>query len=468
MTLWLLAACSFSTFEPTSCSTGAECRDAFGFGYTCGDEGLCVALEQPARCDYSWPEDLLTRPEAHRDAIIVGSLFDHSTDIPEAQATRLAFQQLEDVGGLDGRELALVQCSYEEDDALDALAADEATEAMATWLAAEAGAHAVIGPATSGMTEVAWRALDPLGAMLVSPSATSPALTWLDGVTKSDEDPGLLWRTAPPDSLQGRVMAEDVLSHVQDAAPSVALLYQVGPYGEGLAEVFGETFTLGGGTVVLAPFENDTQIAAAIGDAAAADVDAVVFVSSDLPDVVAFFQGVAGGYPGWDLPIWLGDAARDAELLSINLEARELFPLVRGTAPGVPSGAVYEFFASSYALAFDGDSAEDSSYTSYAYDAAWLVAIGSAYGLYRDEGVTGLGTARGLRKVSAGPALEIKPLNWSTALQYWQEGGGMDLAGASGELDFDPETGETSGPIDVWVIEDGAFVTETTVQPEGA
>lgn len=468
MSLLLLFGCSLTRFEPTACTAASECREAFGFGWTCGDEGLCAALEAPARCDTTWPEDLLQRPEEYPDVIVVGSLFDHSTDIPETQATRLAFKQLGDVDGLEGRDFALIQCSYEEDADLDTLASDEATEALADWLAGEAGAHAVVGPATSGMTEVAYHALEAHGAMLVSPSATSPALTWLDGLEKTDDDPGLLWRTAPPDSLQGLVMAEDVLDQLGTSSPIVGLVHQTGPYGEGLAEVFKETFEARGGIVALYTFENTTQIQTALDGLADAGAHGVVFISSDLPDVTSFLLG-AHEYPYMaDMPIWLADAARDAELLSGAAGASSLFDQVRGTAPAVPSGDVYDFFASSYSAAFDGASASDSSYTAYAYDAAWLVALGSAYAHYRGDGITGLDTARGLRHVSAGPLLEIKALNWATALQYWEEGGGMDLDGASGHLDFDAETGETSGPIDIWVIQGGGFVTVDTIEPQGS
>ena len=36
------SACSLTTYDYTSCDTNADCRDAFGFGYVCGDEGLLV------------------------------------------------------------------------------------------------------------------------------------------------------------------------------------------------------------------------------------------------------------------------------------------------------------------------------------------------------------------------------------------------------------------------------------------
>ena len=51
----------------------------------------------------------------------------------------------------------------------------------------------------------------------MSPSATSPALTELEPAA-SDETPGLLWRTVPPDSLQGRVIVSFGNQHLDPPA----------------------------------------------------------------------------------------------------------------------------------------------------------------------------------------------------------------------------------------------------------
>jgi branched-chain amino acid transport system substrate-binding protein len=463
--LLALLACSLGTTDYTPCAAAAECRDAFGFGSACGDDGLCTTVTALPRCTETYPDDLLVRPENYPDTLVIGSLFDHSSDVPETQAARLAIKQADDVGGLDGRAFALVQCTYEVDSDRDDLTMEEATRETATWLVDTLGAHAIVGPATSGMTEEAFAAVGDR-ALIISPSATSPALTWLDGIEKSDEDPGLLWRTAPPDSLQGRVLAEDVLRQLGDGTHRVAVVHQVGAYGEGLAEVFLKEFEVDGSVADLYTFENDTQRDTAVNTVSTQAPDAIVFISSELSDVEAFLNG-ATDLPAYaQMPIWLADAALDAELLAHTQVARDtLWPNVRGTAPAVPSGDIYDFFASSYRSEYNGDDAADSSYTAYAYDAAWLVLYGTAWSERNEGEVSGLGVARGLRHVSAGDAVDVQPQYWGTMQAYVDAGEDIDLVGASGELDFDPETGETSGPVDIWIIESNEFVTVETVYP---
>ncbi|MFZ5481265.1 MAG: ABC transporter substrate-binding protein [Myxococcota bacterium] len=465
MLILAIAGCSLGTTDWAACTEPAQCRDAFGLGWTCGGEGLCAEVGVHRRCGETFPEDLLLRPENYPDAIVVGALFDHTSDIPETQAARLAVKQANDSGGLDGRPFGLVQCTYEEDSTLDALAMDEATTETALWLAHELGVHAIVGPATSGMTEAAWNAVGD-ATLIVSPSATSPALTYIDGIEKTDEEPGLLWRTAPPDSLQGQVLAQDVAAQLGEGSHEVAVIHEVGPYGEGLADVF-LTESSGNDAVTLYTFENDTQRDTAVNDVSAQGPDAVVFISSELSDVASFLNAaVELDYAG--MPIWLADAAHDTELLAQTQAAREtLWPNIRGTAPAVPSGDIYEFFASSYRSEYDGDDAAASSYTAYAYDAAWLTLYGAAWADANEGGISGLGAARGLRHVSAGTEIEVKPLNWGEVQANFDAGEDVDLVGASGALDYDPETGETSGPVDVWVIDslEFDFVTVDTIEP---
>jgi branched-chain amino acid transport system substrate-binding protein len=66
--------------------------------------------------------------------------------------------------------------------------------------------------------------------------------------------------------------------------------------------------------------------------------------------------------------------------------------------------------------------------------------------------VSGLEIARGLRQVSNGPAVEIRPSSWSEIARRFAEGDAIDVNGASGRLDYDPRTEETSAPISIWGI----------------
>lgn len=460
------SACSLTTYDYTSCDTNADCRDAFGFGYVCGDEGLCAEVEVEPRCERTWPVDLFTRVEDYRDAIVLGSVYDQSFDMPETQASQLAIMQVNDLSGLDGRAYALVECSYGEDTRLDTRTREEAAAYTAEWLADTLGVPALIGPATSSTAEAVYYAAAPADAVVISPSATSPALSTIDGLTKTDEAPGLFWRTAPPDSLQGEVVAVDMLAR---KTANVAVIYATGSYGEGLAQVFTAEFAArGGGTVTLHAFSDATERAVALAAAAAAAPDEVLFIAAESADVSAFLNAAAVQPAYADLPIFLTDSARDEEVLQDTYAtAFSLFDQVRGTAPSVPQGDVYAFFSGAYSAEFAPDVATDSVYTAHAWDAAWLAIYGVAWAAANEDAITGTGIARGLRQLSAGTYIPINPTNWTEVRARFDEGAPVDVTGASGPLDFDPDTEETTASIDVWEIDvDGrGFTTTYTTEP---
>jgi branched-chain amino acid transport system substrate-binding protein len=387
-------------------------------------------------------------------------------------STRLAVKQADDSEGLDGDPFVLVQCSYEESASLDDFDSDEAGAAMGAYLADDLGAYAIVGPATSGVTEATWTTVGPLGPLFVSPSATSPALSYADTALTPEGHAGRLWRTAPPDSAQGEVMAQIVAEFVYTGSnkQKVALAYQEGPYGEGLAEVFIDNYSTDNHTADRKPFHDDTSRDNAVNAIANGGYDAVIFISSDLPDVSAFLNGAAARDEFEYMPIFLADAAKDAELLVQTTSASDIWINVWGTAPAVPSGDVYDAFAVSYASEYDGKDAADSSYSAYAYDAAWLAIYGSAWSRATLGAVTGQGAADGLREISesgvpASERVEIEPTSWIEVRAAFSGGNAIDVVGASGQLDYDPETEETTGPIEVWWISSDGFETYDTIEP---
>jgi len=89
------------------------------------------------------------------------------------------------------------------------------------------------GVTTATLTNVAM----PNGMVMISPSATSPALSTI-------EDNGLFFRTAPSDARQGVVMSEIIMERGYN---SVALTYTNNDYGKGLADAFAAAFEAAGG-----------------------------------------------------------------------------------------------------------------------------------------------------------------------------------------------------------------------------
>lgn len=454
--------CILSTFDYEPCSDNAQCRDAFGWGWTCGSDDLCAEVTAPPRCNTTLPADLFQNRTDYGDAVVLGMNYDRASFDSEVKAMELAVDQVGLVGGLDGRTIALVECTNEENPDLDALSQKEANVEVAVWLANSLGVPAILGPATSTRTEAAFLAVEKYGTLVMSPSATSPALTDLDGLTSTDADPGLLWRTAPPDSLQGEVIARCMTGgcapEVDLDVSKVLVIYETGAYGEGLQEAFYDNYAGAGRTVDLIPFANATDRDEAVVSAAHGDYDEVLFIASEKTDVLAFLfaAGQLEAFTRAEEPlgIFFADGAYYLDIYQDAAAYDGLYAQIYGTRPTInQQSEVYDSFAATYSAAFGGLDAGSAAYAAYAYDATWLVQMGVVWSLYQQGDISGLGIARGLRQVSAGDPVDIKPTSWSTVRAHFSEAQPIDVNGVSGSLDYNPTTGETSAPIEVWQVE---------------
>jgi branched-chain amino acid transport system substrate-binding protein len=442
----LLSACSLTTTPVVECQTHLDCRDGFGWGSVCGEDGLCADWTPSPRCDRTVPADLFENKDEHRDLIVLGSVYEREESLLDVMSFELAVTQANDGAGLDGRAYGFVQCSNEENPGWDDLTAEEANVEIATMLADQVGVPAILGPSYSSRTQAAYAAIGDFDTLMISPSATSPTLTALDPPA-SDEAPGRLWRTAPPDSIQARAIALDLESR---GVRRVAIVYDDDQaYGTGLAQELTAVFA---GTASLYPFLTPTDRDARTVEAGTTDSEVVMFVSSDKADVAAFLNA-AGAVPGYLAKgIFLTDAAYDTNILREASSARSLFPNIRGTRPATPVGDVYTFFLASFQGQY-GESAEGSAFPAYAYDAAWLVIYGTAWAHFQEGSITGTNIARGLRRVSDGAQVRIQGTSWSAVRSAFEQGRSIDVVGASGALDYDPVTEETAGPIDLWVVQ---------------
>lgn len=446
-----LAGCSLSRLDPIPCADNQTCRDAFGWGYTCNaDAGLCEAAATEDRCATTWPEDLLTDREKYADTIIFGGLIDRSAADAEMLAFELPIRQVNEKSGLDGRNYGLIECDVQESSSFDTRTLDEANLDMASWLADSIGVPAVLGPQYSSTAIDVYTAISPFGTMVMSHSATSPALTDIDGGAPTPNDPGLFWRTAPPDSLQGKVIATDMMDR---GITKVAVIFQNGAYGEGLEDAFNTAFLAAGGTTDLYPFSTDSDRDTAVVTVGSSDVEEVLFIASDTDSVEAFLRGAASlGDAYLDKGIFLTDGAYYESVFTDTKDsASALFDLIRGSRPTVDTeSTTYQLFKASFQAAYDIDP-DGYAYTAYAYDAAWLLIYDTAWSTYQYDDITGVDMARGMLKVSSGDDVEIKPNSWTTVTADFKAGHAVDVVGASGSLDYDTE-GEVSAPIEIWTV----------------
>ncbi len=466
------ASCSLTRVDVAECTSNAECRAEFGFGQVCLDNGRCAAAERFDRCNQTFPGDLFFAPERHRDTIVFGNLMDRSlaTHRAREQSARLALKQATDEGGIDLRDIGIVFCTIEEDVEFGFDDREVAAAKSADYLINTLGVPAILGPAASDDVQFVFQNFRDTGTLFISPSATSPALTDLDPPNVTDSEPGMLWRTAPPDSLQGAAIAFDMRAPGLGrtaAVDRVAVIHQVGAYGSALTNVFAQEFQAMDGDATLLPYETEGEMADAIAMAALGDFDEVLFVSSQTLDAIAFMDSVATseGFDGKG--IFLTDAAANPDLLMQANPAR--FDQVRGTrqAPrDEKQDLVYASFIAAYSSEY-GEDVRQFSFTANAYDAAWLLAYAAAWSLFQEDDITGVGMARGLRRISTGSTIETRPTTWNQVVEAFRAGLSIDVSGASGDLDYDPATEETSGDIETWRIEGDKIIGVDTWPPSG-
>jgi ABC-type branched-subunit amino acid transport system substrate-binding protein len=177
----------------------------------------------------------------------------------------------------------------------------------------------------------------------------------------------------------------------------------------------------------------------------------VLFFSSQTADAVAFLNAAKSLTSYEKISFFLTDSAANPDLLAGASGAASLFPRVVGSRPAVPQGPTFELFKTSYSAAFKKDPSV-LSFVPHTYDATWLVFYGTAWSLRQEKAVTGAGIARGLRRVtSPGAEIAITPANWTKIADTIAQGG-VNVSGASGNLDFDAKSEETSGLINIWKI----------------
>lgn len=458
--LALLASCTLTRKSVDECTTNAECRQAFGAGFTCGGEGFCTKAADNPRCKQTFPEDILVRPQNYPGLIMIGSIMDRSvaTQVDREAAIRLATMQVNDSKGLDGHLFGVVQCDAAQNAEYDSLSREDAAVEDAKYLADVLGVPAIVGPSASGDAAKVVATIQAAGTLVISPSASSPDLS---PVNPTDENPGLFWRTVSSDKIQGAAISRHLVK-TSAATKNVVVIDEKGPYGSALADVFSSSFQKDGRTARRTEFSNGSERDDAIATATTPPVPYVLFFSSQTPDVVAFLNAASKLSSYNSTQIFLTDSAANSDLLKETAEAKSIFPRVIGSRPAIPTGPTFDLFKTSYSAAFKKDPSA-LGFAPQAYDATWMVFYGSAFSLRQEKALTGIGIARGLRKITAaGEEIPIKPANWTRIADAIGAGNTVNIDGASGKLDYDAKE-ETTNPIDIWKISaDGQSIESIT------
>lgn len=321
-----------------------------------------------------------------------------------AGGAELAMKEVSDSGALlGGSKVVPVRA---DGTCVDAAAAQAAAERLIT----SDKVNAIMGSDCSGVTTaILQNVAMPNGIVMISPSATSPALSDI-------EDDGLFFRTAPSDARQGQILAEVMKDR---GVKSAALTYTNNDYGKGLAESIKANVEGMGGTITITAAHEDGK-----GDYSA-EVGALAQAGGDVLIVAGYLDQGGKGI----IQAALDSGAFDTFVLPDGMIGDSLPAAIGddlngsfGTLPGTDSPG-----AATYAEMIDAAGIKAGPYVSESYDAAALLmlamqAAGSTESAKIKDKVVDVANA---------PGEKIYPGELEKALKILADGGEVDYVGAT-------------------------------------
>lgn len=358
----------------------------------------------------------------------LGSVGDHL-----AKSAQLAAREINAAGGLlGGRQIELIVVD-------DRTQPDQAARVAEELLAQ--GAVGIIGSLSSSATEEVQAITAAAQVPQISCCSTSQNLTSIQPA-----DDRYLFRTAPSDTVQARVLARLA---VDSACARVAILHINDAYGEPFAEGITQSLTS-------EPTVDVVEVVPFVGGRSNydAEVEAVASANPDCVALVAFPDDGGEILRAWNNlgsppPVtWIGtDGLKDPGFPTAAGDASFVDGVI-GTAPIVaPDTRSANAFAASYEVTF-GE--EPGIFGGNQYDATVLLALA----------IQKAGTTEGSAVRDA--LYEVANLDDSEptvfsgqmprALGVLEEGGDVDYEGASGSVNFDP-SGDVTTDYEIWTYD---------------
>lgn len=352
---------------------------------------------------------------------------------PMLEAAQLAFQQVNEQGGVAGGQ------------ELKAVVGDSACNPQngvdgATKLVNIEGVAALVGPHCSGsVIAVANSVTVPAGITLITPSGTSPDITAL-------EDKGQVFRTVPSDDFQGRSLARTLLNQ---GTKKVAVAYLNNDYGTGLANAFKAEFEAQGGELAgfAAHEEGKASYRSNLAELSRGGADTLVlFDYGDGTGLTILRQALENGF----FTNFVGSDGMKSEAVIRELGAENLETFVASSPVGEKSDSL-DLFNEAY-KAVGGN--PDAIFVANSYDAAFLMALA-----LEKAGGDSAKVSEAMAAVSDGNGEAVRPGEWKKAVELIAAGKDIDYKGASGDLNFD-EAGDVPGSYALFKVEGESFAVQ--------
>jgi branched-chain amino acid transport system substrate-binding protein len=346
------------------------------------------------------------------------------------KAMELALKEVNSQGGvLGGKKLVMVSA--------DSKCSPQDAVAAANKLVNVDNVVGIVGGLCSSEAIAAANASTiPGGTVLISPSATSPAITTL-------KDHDLVFRVAPSDTFQGKILAKAVLAQ---GIKKVALTYVNNDYGKGIADNFRAAFTKGGGTIAGDQAHEDKKSSyrselATLAKGGAKYLVLIAYPQSSAPIIIrqslegGLFKRFIGPEAFFDKALWKAVGIKNIEGAMYTRPAS-----AKGKANDIYAAAMKKFAKASYGQLF----------TAQTYDATFLMALAIEKAGSADKSKI----SAALRSVANGKGMKILPGQWKKAVAAIKAGKAIDYVGASGPCDFDAN-GDVAGSYNFFQIRKG-------------
>jgi len=346
-----------------------------------------------------------------------------------ADGAELAMKEASDSGKLlGGRTISSVRA---DSTCVDSVAAVSAAERLVN----SDKVAAIMGADCSGVTTAVLKNVAvPNGVVMVSPSATSPALT-------TAEDNGYFFRAVPSDARQGQVLADILASrNIKD----VAITYTNNDYGKGLSDAFSAAFEAAGGKVVITAAHEDGK-----GDYSA-EVGALAAAGSRNLAIFGYVDQGGKGIMQTALDLdafdkfFGGDGMVGDSLIANIGEGTE------GLVTSIPGGGgegTKMFHDLAKAAGFDGTGP----FSAESYDAAAIIALAVQAAGSADR----TAIRDNVMSVVNAPGEKILPGQLGKAMEILSSGGDIDYVGAT-NVEFS-DVGETFGSYKEQEVKGGKY-----------
>ncbi len=352
-------------------------------------------------------------------------------------------------GGVLGQPISLVAA----DDQTDPVAA---ASAIAKLVESDR-VTGLVGGASSSVASATIDLAVRQKVVMISPSSTSPIFS-----DRASDFNGFWFRTAPPDTFQGKALAK--LAKTQ-GYKTVALLAVNNDYGNGLLSAFVPEFEKLGGTVVnkdkptryppdSSTFDsivNDAFKPRQAGGATLAP-EAVLLIAYPETGSLILKAAYQQGLLGRQTQVLVTDGMKEskiAELAGRNGQGEYIAAGVIGTAPK-PGGPALKEFQSQYEQKFRRSPKIFDPNT-------WDATVALILAAEMAKSAQGVALRDALRQVANPPGEKVTDV--CAALKLIRSGQKVNYQGASSTIDFNPQ-GDVVGSYELWTIQaDGTIGT---------